>query len=139
MKEALQNAKVWARRMGVEVDPTKLEALLNQNFPGSVLRGPLSAVMMRYYKDKIMDNKYRMCVGVITAYTVVAIIREEFKSSSNVLEIAAGLVKEMSDSYKTAFAMHSQLICDTVVYAITARAKEKATPNVANLILNKIK
>ena len=36
-KEALQNARVWSRRMGVVIDQEKLVKFLDDNFPGSVL------------------------------------------------------------------------------------------------------
>lgn len=136
---ALQNGKVWARRLDVEVDPVKLEELLTKNFPGSVLKGPLTAVMLRYYKPLLSDDTARKHVAAITAHTLAAVIRSEFKSGANLLAIAGGIVNQMSDEYKTAFATHSQLICDTVAKAIAARAKEKSSPSITNIILNKIK
>ena len=72
-------------------------------------------------------------------YNQCAVKPDEFKSGANMLAIADGIANEMSGSYKTAFSAYSQLICDTAVKAINARAKEKASPSITNVILNKIK
>jgi hypothetical protein len=45
IKESLQNANVWARRMQVELDQDELVTFLDTRFPGSILRGPLIGVL----------------------------------------------------------------------------------------------
>lgn len=60
IKESLQNANVWARRMQVELDQDELVTFLATRFPGSILRGPLIAVMCRYYRIRLVRH---LCVS----------------------------------------------------------------------------
>lgn len=135
-KESLQNAKVWARRMQVELDHGKLVTFLDTKFPGSILRGPLTAVMCRYYRDTISPAPARFIAANITAAALVMYIRHEFASGDNVLRIIASAVGN-NEQYKLVFATEAVAIRDTVLKAIHARDTEHKRPNVVNAILKK--
>lgn len=138
-KEALQNARVWARRMNVELDQDKLIEFLDIHFPGGVLRGPLTAVMCRYLKGTVTDAKQRFVVARIIADTVVAIQRGE-TTGGNTLGIVADIVKKYNDDRaQVIFTMYNQLIVDGVVTAINARHAEKSKPSIGNVVANMIK
>ena len=135
-KESLQNAKVWARRMQVELDHGKLVTFLDTKFPGSILRGPLVAVMCRYYRNTISPADVRFIAATITAEALVKVIRNEFTSGESVLRIIASAVGN-DEQYKLVFATEAVVIRDTVLKAIHARDTEHKRPSVANAILKK--
>lgn len=138
-KEALQNARVWARRMSVELDQDKLIEFLDTHFPEGILHGPLTAVMCRYLKGTVTDANQRFVVARIIADTIVAIQRGE-TTGGNILAIVADIVNKYNDSKaQVIFTMYSQLIIDTVVAAINARHAEKSKPSVGNVVANMIK
>lgn len=136
IKESLQNANVWARRMQVELDQDELVTFLDTRFPGSILRGPLIAVMCRYYRNTISPAPVRFIAATITAEALVKIIRREFTSGENVLQIIANSVGN-DEQYKLVFATEVLAIRDGVLNAIHARDTEHARPNIANAILKK--
>ena len=135
-KESLQNAKVWARRMQVELDHGKLVTFLDTKFPDSILRGPLVAVMCRYYRDTISPADVRFIAATITAEALVKVIRNEFTSGESVLRIIASAVGN-DEQYKLVFATEAVAIRDTVLKAIHARDIEHKRLSVANAILKK--
>ncbi len=135
-KESLQNAKVWARRMQVELDHDKLVTFLDTKFPGSILRGPLVAVMCRYYRDTISPAPARFIAATITAEALVKFIRHDFTSGDNIWQIIASVVGD-DEQYKLVFATEAVAIRDTVLKAIHARDTEHKRPNIVNAVLKK--
>ncbi len=135
-KESLQNAKVWARRMQVELDHDRLVTFLDTKFPGSILRGPLVAVMCRYYRDTISPAPSRFIAATITAEALVKFIRHDFTSGDNILQIIASVVGN-DEQYKLVFATEAVAIRDTVLKAIHARDTEHKRPNIVNAVLKK--
>lgn len=136
IKESLQNAKVWARRMQVEVELDELVTFLDTRFPGSILRGPLTAVMCRYYRNTISPADVRFIAATITAEALVKVIRNEFTSGESVLQIIAKSVGD-DEQHKLVFAAETMAIRDGVLNAIHARDTEHKRPNVVNAIMKK--
>ena len=133
--EALQNARVWSRRMGVEIDQEKLVKFLDDNFPGSVLVGPLTAVMMRHFKGALVDNTDRFIAARTAADTLAQIIRAD-TVSGNILTVMGGVCKPWTDPRASVvFSLHAKVMCAAVGTAIAARAAEKSRPNITNVIL----
>ena len=134
---ALQNAKVWARRLDVEVDPVKLEELLTKNFPGSVLKGPLILVASRYLKVNglIVDKHARHQAAFIIGNSIASIVRGD--KSGDILKVVAETVNEIGATLVgVTFAIHSVAIRDAVNKAIAARTAEKNAPSLAQMIIN---
>lgn len=133
--EALQNARVWARRMGVEIDQEKLVKFLDDNFPGSVLTGPLTAVMMRHFKGVVVDNTDRYIAAHTVAVTLAEILRGD-NVSGNILTVMGEVVKRWTGTRATVvFSTHGEMMCAAVRTAIAARTVEKSRPNLANVVL----
>ena len=134
-KEALQNARVWSRRMGVIIDQEKLVKFLDDNFPGSVLVGPLTAVMMRHFKGAVVDNTDRFIAARIVADTLAQIIRAD-NASGNILTVMGEVVQRWADARPgVVFSLHGKLMCSAVSAAIAARTAERSRPSITNMIL----
>ena len=128
---AMQNGRVWARRMEVECDLVQLEKFLDTNFPGSVLVGPLTAVMCRYYKASISGDDDRRVAAGITATALAAVLREQY--SGNVLALLAQIAQGDAVAV-TVFAKYSNVMTSAIAVAIAARTAEKNRPSLANMI-----
>ena len=72
---AAQNLRVWARRMGVKINVEAATAACVENFPGSVLRGPL-AIVFYNCQDRALSDDHRRAVALVTAELVAAYVRE---------------------------------------------------------------
>ena len=72
---AAQNLRVWARRMGVELNLGISLELCSNLFPGSTLRGPL-AVVFYNCQDPELGDEHRKLVALVAAELVAANVRE---------------------------------------------------------------
>ncbi len=135
---ALQNAKVWARRMEIDFDQDQFSIMLESRFPGSALRGPLILVASRYLKvNGLIQNKdQRHRAAIIIGNAIASIVRGE--KAGDVLKVVAETVNEIGTKLVgVTFAMHSVAICDAVNKAIVARTAEKNTPSLAQMVINR--
>ena len=127
--EALQNVRVWARRLHVGYEEAKASNFMDDFHPGSVLIGPLTYLFAK-------RNNRDIKLGAICANTLVSILRGE-NGGKNIhatsLQEAEklGMLAVWSGSY--------QLIISEVEFAIQQRNAEKAKPNFTNYILNRVR
>lgn len=134
---ALQNAKVWARRMEIDFDQDQFSVMLESRFPGSVLKGPLILVASRYLKVNglIADKHARHQAAFIIGNSIASIVRGD--KSGDILKVVAETVNEIGTTLVgVTFAMHSVAIRDAVNKAIAARTAEKNAPSLAQMIIN---
>lgn len=130
-KAALQNVRVWARRFGLNADVEKLGSSCINNFPGSVLKGPLTVVIYFNLKDLIPEVKDRQNAASAAASVLAALIRNEAKDD-NVLALLAMSCEEV------VLAKYSQVLCSTVIKGVNARVSEKSKPNLMDAVAKKI-
>ena len=123
---AAQNLKVWARRMGVELNLGISLELCSNLFPGSTLRGPL-AVVFYNCQDPELGDEHRKLVALVAAELVAANVRE-------------GLMLDPEDIRELGWHHHpgaKSQVADLAKRAIAARDAEKAVSgkSLAGLII----
>lgn len=133
-----QNARVWARRMNLEVDKeTLIPALKKAGFEGSVLKGPLSLLFFKKIGQEEwcvgLENETKKKLAMIASFTVTDVVRNE---SVNLLKTMAKHADTVEGG--VAFSQYSPHLLDLVSYALLTRAKEKAQPNIVSAITDKL-
>ena len=125
--EALQNMKVWARRLHVEYEEEKASKFLDEFHPGSVLSGPLTYLFAK-------RNNRDVKLGAVCANTLVSILRGE-NGGKNAYTTSLQEAEKLGMS--AVWIANYQLIVGEVESAIQQRNAEKAKPNLVNHILNR--
>lgn len=130
-KAAVQNVRVWARRYGLNADVEKLGSSCINNFPGSVLKGPLTVVIYFHLKDLIPEVKDRKHAAAAAASALAALIRNEAKSNNILTSLAMTCESGV-------LAKYSPVLCSTVIKGLDARNSEKSKPNLMNAMAMKV-
>lgn len=139
---ALQNGKVWSRRYEIPFNKENFEVTLLKVDPecGSALSIPLMLILFKKINtldwSKDLDRREVRMVAFLTSKAMCKIIRKE---ESNILKALGEIVNELGVEYKLLFTKYSVDLCSLISSGIDARTKEKDTPNITNLILNKVK
>lgn len=138
LESACQNAKVWARRLGVDYDRKTFIGVMDRaGFNGSVLKGPLAIMLFKVVNThsslKTLNKGDKRTLSVIGSHAMADLVRGD----ANDLPLAMANHTQGRNS-KVLMIKHGHILLKICENGLEVRQAERRQRSVTDVVLGKL-